>query len=114
MQDIDNTKLQQLINAGVPLIDVRTANEWQQTGVISGSHLMTFFDEQGNYDAQAWLNTLQPIAGPDQPVVLICATGGRTKAISFFLNNQLGYSQVYNVSEGIYAWIQAGGDVEKP
>jgi len=114
VQDISNGQLQQLIDAGVPLIDVRTAGEWQETGVIPGSRLMTFFDEEGKYDAPAWLQSLQPIARADQPVALICATGGRTKAISFFLSNQVGYSQVYNVSEGIFDWIRAGGEVVPP
>ena len=111
VQDIDNTQLQDLIAAGVPVIDVRTAGEWQQTGIIAGSHLMTFFDEQGKYDAQGWLQALQRIAQPDQPVALICATGGRTKAIGQFLNTQVGYQQVYNVGEGIYAWMKAGHEV---
>ena len=47
---VDNEALKQLLNAGVPLIDVRTASEWQQTGIIEGSHLLTFFDEKGQYD----------------------------------------------------------------
>lgn len=111
VQDIDNIQLQNLIESGVPVIDVRTASEWQQTGVIAGSHLMTFFDEQGKYDVQAWLQALQGIAQPDQPLALICATGGRTKAIGQFLNTQVGYQQVFNVGEGIYAWIKAGHEV---
>ena len=114
VQDIDNSQLQELMEAGVPVIDVRTADEWDQTGIIEGSHLMTFFDEQGNYDVQTWLQTLQTIAQSNQPVALICATGGRTKAVSAFLNTQAGYEQVYNVDEGIFSWIKEGRKVVPP
>ena len=114
MREADTIQLQQLIEDGVPVIDVRTAGEWTQTGVIPNSHLLTFFDEQGKYDVQSWLNELQSIAEPSQPFALICATGGRTKAIAYFLNTQLGYQQVYNVSGGIYAWIREGRDTVSP
>ena len=45
--DIDNVELGKLMAKGVPVIDIRTSPEWQQTGIIPGSHLLTFFDEQG-------------------------------------------------------------------
>jgi rhodanese-related sulfurtransferase len=104
--DIDSAGLQDLIDSGVPLIDVRTPGEWRETGVIEGSHLLTFFDERGRYDAAAWLAELERIAGPDQPVALICATGGRTTAISFFLDQQVGYDKVYHATEGVIGWLK--------
>lgn len=110
----DNEMLKQLIAQGVPVIDVRTASEWQQTGVIEGSHLLTFFDESGNYDAEAWLAQLATIATDDQPLALICAVGGRTQAITTFLDQKLGYSKVHNVTAGIRAWISAGNETVKP
>ena len=106
--EIDNETLKQLLADGVPLVDVRTASEWKETGIIEGSHLLTFFDESGNYDVNGWLQKLQQIVQPDQPVALICAIGGRTQAISHFLDAQAGYSKVYNVTTGIKAWIDAG------
>ena len=105
---INNQELQQLLEQGVPLIDVRTTTEWQQTGIIKNSHLLTFFDENGRYDAQAWLQQLSVIVSPEQPVAFICAVGGRTQAITHFLTTQLRYQKVYNVSQGIRAWISAG------
>ena len=105
---VDNNGLQQLLDQGVPIIDVRTAAEWQQTGIIEGSHLLTFFDESGNYDAKAWLEKFTTLVQPEQPVVLICAVGGRTQAITHFLAQKVGYKQVHNVTAGIRAWINAG------
>lgn len=106
--EVDNEKLKTLIQQGVPVIDVRRADEWQQTGIIEGSHLLTFFDRRGNYDVQAWLNELNRIAPDDQPFVLICAVGGRTGSISKLLDRKLGYTGVHNVTRGIRGWIRAG------
>ena len=45
--NVDNAELARLAASGVPVIDVRTEGEWKQTGVIGGSKLVTYFDEQG-------------------------------------------------------------------
>lgn len=109
--DIDNEQLQSLLAEGVPVVDVRTPPEWQQTGVIAGSHRLMFFDPVGRYDARQWLAELQSIAGPDEPVILICRTGNRTSTISAFLAGQAGYETVYNVRHGITSWIASGRPV---
>ena len=46
--DIDNAELAKLAASGVPVIDIRTRPEWEETGIVPGSHLLTFFDERGN------------------------------------------------------------------
>ena len=47
----------------------------------------------------------------DRPVVIICRSGNRTKAVSQFLSQQAGYAKVYNVRDGIKAWIKEGRPV---
>jgi rhodanese-related sulfurtransferase len=112
--NIDNAQLESLMKEGVPVVDIRREEEWQQTGVIKGSHLITFFDKKGNYDVAAWLGKLAPVAGKDQPFILICRTGNRTGTVSNFLDKKLGYSKVYNVQKGITDWIAKGKPVVKP
>lgn len=106
--DIENDELNKLIAAGVPLIDIRTAPEWQQTGIVPGSHLLTFFDLQGQANPGAWLEKARAFAKPGDPVIVICRSGNRTKAVSQFLSEQAGYAKVYNVKFGIAAWAKAG------
>ena len=106
--DIDNAELAKLAASGVPVIDIRTAAEWQESGVLAGSRLITLFDERGNADPAAWLKRVQSVAGPQQPVVLICRSGNRTKAASHLLTEQAGYAKVYNVKNGIRAWAMDG------
>lgn len=106
--DIDNDELAKLMASGIPVIDVRTAPEWQQTGVVPGSHLLTFFDERGNATPSAWLEKARTIAKSKEPVIVICRSGNRTKAVSQFLSDQVGYAKVYNVKNGIAAWVRDG------
>ena len=111
--DIDNTKLQELLASGVPIVDIRTAPEWKQTGVVPGSHRLTFFDEQGRYDIRAWLDSFSKIAKPGDPVIIICRTGNRTGTVGRLLDQQVKYAKVYNVRDGIVAWMKAGNATDK-
>lgn len=104
--DIDNAELASLSSSGVPVIDVRTAPEWEETGIVPGSHLLTYFDERGNADPAAWLKKAQLFTKPGDPVIVICRSGRRTKAVSQFLSQQAGYIKVYNVRHGILGWKQ--------
>lgn len=107
--DIDNAELDKLLKSGVPIIDIRTQPEWEETGVISGSKLITFFDERGRSDPAAWLDKVKPVARTDQPVIVICRSGNRTKPVSQFLSQQAGYTKVYNVKYGIKGWSKDNG-----
>ncbi len=105
---IDNEALQSLIDEGTPVIDVRRLDEWKKTGVIKDSHLLTFFDEKGRYDAQKWLSQLSELIDPNEPFVLICHSGGRTSIIGQWLGKE--FDRVYNVEDGMMSWIKAGND----
>lgn len=105
---VDNETLKELREQGVALIDVRREDEWRHTGMIEGSHALTFFDKAGRYNVQKWLSELEKIAPNDAPFVLICAVGGRTKSISNLLDKKLGYTQVHNLTRGIREWITKG------
>lgn len=107
--DIDAAELVRLTAEGIPLIDIRTEGEWKSSGVISGSKLLTFFDERGHADPVKWLEKARSIAvGTAQPVILICRSGNRTRAVARFLSEQAGYKKVYHVSRGIGGWVGEG------
>ena len=101
--NIDNAALEELIDQGVPVIDVRRSEEWTATGIVKGSHLITFFDDKGRYDADQWLAQLKQTVDTDKPLILICHSGGRTSIIGKWLGKQL--ETVYNVDRGIVHWI---------
>ncbi len=105
---VSNSELKKLRDQGVALIDVRRPDEWASSGIIEGSHLLTFFDKNGRYDVQEWLTELDRIAPDDQPFVLICEVGGRTGNISRLLDEKLGFTGVHNLTKGIRHWIKNG------
>ncbi|MGE5386113.1 MAG: rhodanese-like domain-containing protein [Betaproteobacteria bacterium] len=106
--NIDAAEAARLSAGGVPLVDVRTEGEWRDTGVVPGSRLITYFDEQGRSDASVWLEKLKPIAKPDQPVIVICRSGNRSQKVAQMLSQQAGYRTVYNVKEGVRGWAKEG------
>lgn len=111
--NIDNEELKALLARGVPLVDVRREEEWAQTGVVKGSHLITAFNERGTLD-KPFVPGFKAVAGVDDEVILICRTGSRSSVLSQALSDQVGYKKIYNVSRGITKWIKDGNAVEKP
>lgn len=60
-----------ILDKGAAIIDVRRPEEWELTGTVAGSILLTFFDADGNSDPQGWLNELNRQVAPEIPLVLI-------------------------------------------
>jgi rhodanese-related sulfurtransferase len=109
--NVNNQELQQLLRKGTTLVDIRRPEEWRQTGVIKGSKRMTFFTSRGGLDSN-FLPKFKKF-DKDKPIILICKTGNRTKIASNFIAKQLGYTKIYNVSNGIYGWLRKGLPVHK-
>ncbi|WP_235867207.1 rhodanese-like domain-containing protein [Roseibium marinum] len=109
--DIGNDELKAKLVAGTKVIDIRRPEEWKQTGVIPGSHLLTFFDADGNVNPQFGAELQKLISGPADEVVFICRTGRRSQVLSEYLSGQAGFTKVANVEKGITSWIQDGGEV---
>ncbi len=109
---LDNAQLEEKAARGALIVDIRRPDEWRETGVIAGSHLITAFDDSGRLrgDFPARFSAL---AGPDDEVVIICRTGNRTDVLGRMLAEQVGYSNVHNVTRGISQWIREGGPVER-
>jgi rhodanese-related sulfurtransferase len=110
--DIDNQQLQKLQAQGIPVYDVRRADEWAQTGVIKGSHKLTFIDDKGRVMPD-FVGKFTQAVGKNDPVILICRTGHRTGVLTQALVEQLGYTKIYNVKNGITRWIGEGLPLER-
>ena len=92
--------IQTLQNAVI--VDIRTTGEWKETGVIPNSKKIMFFNDNGKYDARAWLNELSKyVKDKNQPIVLVCRSGSRTNMVGTFLSKQMGYTNVYDLKGGI-------------
>lgn len=98
------------------LIDIRTPDEWRQTGVAKGAARVNLYHPQG---AKGFYDQLLAQVGGDMnaPIGLICRTGNRTTQAQKFLQGQ-GFKNVYNVNEGMAGsaagpgWLKRGLPVE--
>ena len=103
--NVDNEQLKALIRQGTPVVDLRTAGEWRQTGVVKGSQMITLFDEQGRADPPAWVRQLDKVAPAGKPVILICRTGNRSGVAAQMLEQAGRKGTIYNVKAGISGWM---------
>ena len=104
--DINNDQIKELMKLNTPIIDIRTSPEWYQTGVVPNSLLLTFFEKNGKYNFDSWYNKLIKITKKDQPIILICRSGRRTKIVAEMMNRKFNYI-VYNAKYGIKSWIKS-------
>lgn len=103
--NLNNEQLQTMLDKGTPLVDIRRADEWRNTGVIKNSKLLTFVDGGGRLKP-GFLENFSRRYKKDDPVIVICDTGGRTDSLARHLVTQMGYTQVYNVRNGISGWLR--------
>jgi len=84
----------QYINSGMPIVDIRTVGEWEETGIIKGAIPLEFFDARGHYDLDKFLKELNAKVDTKKRFGLICNSGSRTRILAAFLANKLGYDVV--------------------
>jgi rhodanese-related sulfurtransferase len=98
------------------LIDVRTPEEWRQTGVAPGALRIDMSQAGG---PQAFVErVLRAVEGDkNKPIGLICRTGNRSGLVQRVLL-QAGFTDVANVSEGMAGsragpgWLRRGLPVD--
>ncbi len=94
------------------LIDIRHAEEWRKTGVARGALRIDMTDTQGE---AGFVNAVKArVDGRlDQPIALLSPSGNRGANAQQVLR-QAGFSQVYNIREGMQGssagpgWIARG------
>jgi rhodanese-related sulfurtransferase len=111
--DLQPRIVEKIIDDNIIMIDVRREDEFKRTGVIKNAHLMTFFDEYGNYDLENWMNKFEKlVTSKDQTFILICAHANRTRTIGNFLIEQ-GYKNTAHLFGGMALWQQELRETEK-
>jgi len=91
---------QELLDSKTPIVDIRTPEEWKETGLLKGSIPIMLFDEKGNYDLKVFLEKLNKAVDTSKAFAVICRTGSRTKVLSTYLSKKLNYN-VINIQNGI-------------
>lgn len=99
----------------IVLVDVRTPQEWQQTGLPASGYAITMHQQGPEFVKQ-----LDAALGGDRskPLAVICRTGNRTGSLIAPLE-KAGYTRVINVAEGMAGgrngtgWIKSGLPLRK-
>ena len=102
--DVNDQEMIKLSNVNIPIVDVRRNSEWVQTGVIPNSILLTFFDEEGNYNFDEWYEKLQLEINESDPIIVICRSGKRSKIVANMMDKEFN-NIIYNAQSGMNAWI---------
>ena len=91
---------QKLIDSKVPIVDIRTTDEWRSEGILPTAIPIMFFDQNGNYNVNAFLKELNEKVDTTKPFAIICHTGSRTSMLAPWLSKELKYS-VINLTGGM-------------
>ncbi len=100
-------------SGALTLVDVRSPQEWQKTGLPEGAEAVTIHGPEG---LTGFVAAIRARLGEprDQPIALICASGVRSTAASKALR-AAGYTRVLNVREGLFGnqadgpgWLRSG------
>ena len=102
--DVNNEQIKELSEINIPIVDIRRSSEWEQTGVVPKSILLTFFDKEGKYNFDEWYEKLRLEINEGEPIILICRTGRRTKIIAEMMDKKFD-NVIYNAKNGITSWI---------
>tara|TARA_Y100000590_G_scaffold448747_1_gene585875 strand:- start:1993 stop:2406 length:414 start_codon:yes stop_codon:yes gene_type:complete len=112
--EVNNKTIKMLLGNSIPIIDIRTKVEWHETGVIKSSHLLTFFDKNGNYDFKKWMVEVNEIANVNGPVIIICRSGRRSRIVSNMMIKENSEYLIYHATNGIKSWIESSNKTVKP
>ena len=83
------------------LVDIRTAEEWRQTGIVEGALLVTYTD------AESFVQAVGPHLGPDQTLALICRSGNRTSRAARQISGMI-ENPVMDVAGGMLRIVREG------
>ena len=110
LKEVNADTLIQMQKQRIPLIDIRTPQEWKDRGIIKGAHKIMFFTSQGGADVPNFMFKLgQLVKDKEQPFIIYCAHANRTKELGKWLTEKLEFKKVFELKGGIeYGWIDKG------
>ncbi|HEV2819830.1 MAG TPA: molybdopterin-synthase adenylyltransferase MoeB [Solirubrobacteraceae bacterium] len=105
IDEVDPAEVQDNLDNGVAIIDVRESEELSQGHLPGARHV-----------PRGYLESRIEGAAPDrsQRVVVYCASGQRSALAAKTLRDELGYENVQSMTGGITLWKDRGYDVEVP
>jgi len=93
--------------SGGVIVDIRTPEEWAETGVIEGARLVTF---EG---AQSFIATLGPDLADGRDLILVCRSGRRSGAAAEALQTMIS-NRIISVDGGMSRIMDEGYQTVAP
>src|SRR3954454_24768000 len=105
IEEVDPSDVKPLVGNGVPIIDVREAEEYAVAHLRGAKSV-----------PRGYLESRIDAAVPDRKhrVILYCASGQRSALAAHTLKTELGFEDVVSMTGGITLWKDRGYDVETP
>lgn len=98
------------INEGIlknyQIFDIRTKDEWQESGIIKNAVLLSFTLDDGSLNPQ-FISEFQRLADKNKDIAFVCATGQRSSAATHLIKSRLGLDTT-NLKGGMLALIAQG------
>ena len=108
LKELTTEQLLDAQKSGSVIIDIRSSNEWVETGIIAGAETVTAFSADGKLHSDFRKKFFSLIKSKDTPIVLYCRSGNRSKRLGNVLVNQGNYTNVSHLSKGIIGWQKDG------
>ena len=108
LKELTTEQLLDAQKSGSVIIDIRSSNEWAETGIIAGAETVTAFSADGKLHSDFRKKFFSLIKSKDTPIVLYCRSGNRSKRLGNVLVNQGNYTNVSHLSKGIIGWQKDG------
>tara|TARA_Y100000590_G_C15702861_1_gene1007439 strand:- start:1513 stop:2259 length:747 start_codon:yes stop_codon:yes gene_type:complete len=109
-------KLNEIKNKDFVLIDIRTENQWKETGIIKNSIKLNAFDIKGNFNP-SFLKKIEKIISKKSKkntnLVFIDMNGDIAPILSNGFIEQLDYKNIFCLEGGIQKWLTSGYFVKK-
>jgi len=96
------------------VIDIRTQEEWENTGIIKDSKKITAFDIKGNFNP-AFIHSFEELTkknNKSSKVVFVSKKGDISSILANGFVEQLGYKNMYSLQGGIEEWTKFGNSLK--
>lgn len=104
MQEILSTDAWHLLssNNNVLVVDVRTPEEWADTGIVRGNNICLSIMTGANRQLNAHFISLlkQHVIVKHQPLLFLCRSGGRSQYAALLAESE-GFTECYNIIDGM-------------
>ena len=105
IQEVDPSEVQELLDEGVAIVDVREADEFASGHLPGAKHVPRGYLE----------SRIEGVVGDrSAPIILYCASGNRSAYAARTLQQDLGYEHVRSMTGGITLWKDRGYKVVVP